>query len=377
MFIRRRKFIGCQILSIVTILALMLYLQFPKRVIPYRSNSPSIKKTSVRAAFVILARNSDLTGVRHSMRQIEDRFNRKFNYPYVFLNDDEFTDEFKQKTSYLTKAQVYYGKIEPEQWSYPDFINQTKAAEGRKKLEEMEILYGGSESYRHMCRYQSGFFFRHPLLDSFEYYWRVEPDVDFYCDIDYDVFQMMKDNKFKYGWVMSLSEYIETVPTLWETTQQFMEKYPEYIERGNDSLLPWVIGDDGTYNLCHFWSNFEIASLDFLRSKKYLDYFEHLDQQGGFFYERWGDAPVHSLAVAMMLKSSEVHFFNDIGYKHIPLTHCPVEPWHQRKCSCDEEENFDWDDWSCTSRYAQVHSGFIWNETTYRQMTDPYRLSPV
>lgn len=102
----------------------------------------------------------------------------------------------------------------------------------------------------------------------------MEPDVDFYCDIDYDVFQMMKDNKFKYGkifscphgqkliwylgWVMSLSEYIETVPTLWETTQQFMEKYPEYIERGNDSLLPWVIGDDGTYNLCHFWSNFEV-----------------------------------------------------------------------------------------------------------------------
>jgi hypothetical protein len=23
--------------------------------------------------------------------------------------------------------------------------------------------------------------------------------VDFYCDIDYDVFQMMKDNDFKYG----------------------------------------------------------------------------------------------------------------------------------------------------------------------------------
>lgn len=30
-------------------------------------------------------------------------------------------------------------------------------------------------------------------------YRRVEPDVDYYCDIDYDVFQMMKDNGFKYG----------------------------------------------------------------------------------------------------------------------------------------------------------------------------------
>jgi len=49
------------------------------------------------------------------------------------------------------------------------------------------------------CSFQSGFFFRHPLLDNFEYYWRVEPDVQYFCDVDYDVFQMMKDNKFKYG----------------------------------------------------------------------------------------------------------------------------------------------------------------------------------
>lgn len=48
-------------------------------------------------------------------------------------------------------------------------------------------------------RFQSGFFFRHPLLDEYEYYWRVEPDVQYFCDVDYDVFQMMKDNKFKYG----------------------------------------------------------------------------------------------------------------------------------------------------------------------------------
>ena len=29
-------------------------------------------------------------------------------------------------------------------------------------------------------------------------------------------------------------------------------------------------------------------------------------RQGGFYFERWGDAPVHSLAAAMLLNSSEV-----------------------------------------------------------------------
>ena len=48
-------------------------------------------------------------------------------------------------------------------------------------------------------RFQSGFFFRHPLLDGYEYYWRIEPDVDFLCDIDYDVFKFMRNNGKKYG----------------------------------------------------------------------------------------------------------------------------------------------------------------------------------
>ncbi|KAG1467330.1 hypothetical protein G6F56_004472 [Rhizopus delemar] len=371
MMTRKRQTLGYQATSFIILLLLFAYFQSSRQK-PSRLEHHS----KVKAAFVILARNSDLNGVRHAMRQLEDRFNQKFQYPYVFLNEEHFTEEFKQKTQSLTRAEIHYGKIGQEHWGYPEFINQTKAAECRKDLEDRDIIYGGSESYRHMCRYQSGFFFRHHLLDSFEYYWRVEPDIDFYCDVDYDVFQMMKDNGFKYGWTLSLTEYMETIPTLWKTTQQFMSNNPSYIQRGNDSLLQWLTDDNyESYNGCHFWSNFEIGSLDFLRSEKYLKYFEHLDRQGGFFYERWGDAPVHSLAVAMMLKSSEVHFFNDIGYKHIPLMHCPVEPWLQNKCSCDEKENFDWTDWSCMKRYSKIHSDFIWDHETFKQKTEPYRIS--
>ena len=33
-------------------------------------------------------------------------------------------------------------------------------------------------SYRHMCRWNSGFFYKHPRLKEFDWYWRVEPDVN-------------------------------------------------------------------------------------------------------------------------------------------------------------------------------------------------------
>lgn len=32
----------------------------------------------------------------------------------------------------------------------------------------------GSVSYRNMCRFNSGFFYHHELLQQFKWYWRVE-----------------------------------------------------------------------------------------------------------------------------------------------------------------------------------------------------------
>ena len=45
---------------------------------------------------VMLARNSDLDNAVRSVRRAQDRFNSKFKYPWVFLNEEPFTDEFKQ-----------------------------------------------------------------------------------------------------------------------------------------------------------------------------------------------------------------------------------------------------------------------------------------
>lgn len=125
----------------------------------------------VKAAFVVLVRNSELYALRSSMRYLEDRFNHRYNYPWIFLNEQPFTEEFINMTRMMTNAEVHYGLVPKEHWSYPDWIDQERAAECREDMAERQIVYGGSESYRHMCRYQSGFFMLHPLLDDLDYYW--------------------------------------------------------------------------------------------------------------------------------------------------------------------------------------------------------------
>ncbi len=63
-----------------------------------------LPKQTVRAAIVVLARDSDCEGVLRSMARMEQRFNAKFGYPYVFLNNDPFGADFVNR--YLRHSQA-------------------------------------------------------------------------------------------------------------------------------------------------------------------------------------------------------------------------------------------------------------------------------
>lgn len=119
---------------------------------PTQNMSPMSDNAPMKACFVVLVRNSELDGIATTIQQIESTFNSKFDYPYVFLNDDEFTPEFIEKTSALTKSVTKYGKVDNQMWGYPNYINQTYAAECRSDMAKLGIPYADSESYRNMCR---------------------------------------------------------------------------------------------------------------------------------------------------------------------------------------------------------------------------------
>lgn len=130
---------------------------------------------------------------------------------------------------------------------------------------------------------------------------------------------MIEHNK-TYGFTIAVKELRETVPNifryasaykrlnnitsqgLWE---MFVEPKPEKAKPADlpeDALPDEVTRNDPNrntpieidpeamegekYNMCHFWSNFEIARLSWFRSKEYNDFFEMMDRSGGFWMER-------------------------------------------------------------------------------------------
>ncbi len=322
------------------------------------------------ATFISLVRNSELDDMLGSIKIIESKFNSKFHYDWVFLNEEKFTPDFIKKISKQCSGKVKFGLVNYNEWSYPSWIDQQKAEEKMKQLEEDGVIYGGSLSYRHMCRYQSGFFWRHELMNDYKYYWRVEPNTKIYCDVTYDIFKFMNKNKKLYGFIMTMPEFKKTIPTLWDETKNFINEYDhtkknsnssersfKIIEDDSKNLMKFISDDDGkTYNGCHFWSNFEVADLDFWRSQTYTEYFNYLDKTGGFFYERWGDAPIHTIAASLLLKKSEIQMFNDFGYFHNPNHACPKsrKVLKDNKCSCESEEDVTFAGWSCTPKYYRI-----------------------
>jgi mannosyltransferase len=72
--------------------------------LPLRSGSARINAT-----ILALVRNNEAEGMVQSMRDLERTWNHKFNYPWIFFNDEPFDDEFKRLTQNETKAECRYG----------------------------------------------------------------------------------------------------------------------------------------------------------------------------------------------------------------------------------------------------------------------------
>ena len=336
------------------------------------------------AVLLMLSRNSEVSGAVASVRSTQKQFNDHFGYPWVFLNDKPWSEEFKEKvgaavqnTSAMGRVSVEFSTIPKAMWGFPSWIDQDRARRTMKAMQEDDIQYAAKEEYHHMCRFQSGyvhfsppiptnpqhqitslsnphslplrsFFYKHPSLLPYKYYWRVEPSISFTCAIPYDPFSHMRRNKKRYAYTIALWERGKTVPSLFRKlsdykTTRAIQTSPLWTALHDPSFAPWPLrpalawlrnrnAEGDLWNMCHFWSNFEIGDLDFFRGEAYTTLFDFLDREGGFYYERWGDAAVHSLAVAMLLEPGELHWFSDWGYVHGGLQVCGEE---RGGCGCE------------------------------------------
>ncbi|WYZ38014.1 hypothetical protein EsH8_II_001520 [Colletotrichum jinshuiense] len=345
------------------LLILMILLQIPSVL----SGAIHLKELSPRAAFVSLVAEQQLEQMVASIAQLEQRFNDKYHYDWVFFSHEELSEEFKEVTSNATAA---------------------TGVDADKAL---------IRTAHHKRRWSAGLFAREKRLQAYDWFWMVEPGTQFTCDITFDVFRLMRDRGIAYGVNEVSFEDDANSKMLWQSTRMFMDKHPELVQPRAD--ITWILGGGGnlrnpstpttasadyndapddfdglsgelqseecqesrpeteggvppsvppdadprqcepntvadafttrlaaTYDQCNINTPIEIGSLNHFRGPEHSSYFDYLDNSGDFYFSTVSNVPVHSLSASMFLPRDKFWLLGNIVCEMHGLHNCPPMP---------------------------------------------------
>jgi len=173
-----------------------------------------------------------------------------------------------------------------------------------------------------MCRFFGLKIFQHPVLFPYQYYWRLDTNSWLLNKIDEDVFEPLIKEKKIYGFKMILYEWDPSVvQRLWDHTREFCQRI-NFDYKQSDLLDKVIDFNSNQYDTLHFWNNFEVVDLRWFRSTLISSYLDSIDKSAGIYLYRWGDAPLHSMAIFTFANSSLTHYYENIGYTHMGHWHC-------------------------------------------------------
>jgi len=157
---------------------------------------------------------------------------------------------------------------------------------------------------------------------EYKYYWRLDTNSHLLNKIEEDVFQPMINGSKVYGFKIILHEPgADVIEQLWSVSKEYLNSIG--YNYTNQELLTSVLENNETdYNSQHYWNNFEICDIHWFRSELVYNYLNMIDKSGGIYLYRWGDAPIHSLAVFIFAHISQTYWYESIGYSHSEWWHC-------------------------------------------------------
>lgn len=136
-----------------------------------------------RAALVTLAHENDLEPLLSSMYQLEDSFNNRYKYDWVFFGVETLSDRFRQLTSNATTATCIYEVARQNDVDRRRFNNvcHSQAESTQTSTPEPSPTRGDLseplQSIRQIQRWNNGPFAKEKRLQTYDWFWRIEPGV--------------------------------------------------------------------------------------------------------------------------------------------------------------------------------------------------------
>ncbi|CAF1379748.1 unnamed protein product [Adineta steineri] len=170
-------------------------------------------------------------------------------------------------------------------------------------------------SYFDMCRFFTLMLPNHPLLSLFTFYWRLDSHSYIFGPKPIkDPFEIMEEQKIQYAFVMINEEAEHYTAGLWSFFQTFLtDRCLKLSEAFRKTQNGWFVD----YSHAMIFTNFAIARVSLFRDHELMRAWLHLvDRNGGIYRYRWGDAPIHTLALTQFLQRNEIVRLRYFGYFH-------------------------------------------------------------
>ena len=271
--------------------------------------------------YLVRASKEDIESLNKSLALVKDNVLSALNDTTdIILFHEQDLEPFKKDI--LQLPNIIYEQIEfkvPEYYSeelknsipefYPHGTHGKDGPYGEVYHKEHGRYHPGfTMGYRHMCRWFSGELYNHPRMALYDYYLRLDTDSYIHTKFQYDLFKWAVNIQCKYGFIAPgiQIDHHTVIEGLWQASNQWMHETDKsiYIDC---TTIP---------NGKMFYTNFELGYIPWFKESGYMEYYNYLDNTGGFFTKRWGDAPIKYLGINMLMDKKHIQPVTGITYQH-------------------------------------------------------------
>ena len=230
------------------------------------------------------------------LKELYKNWNYKYNYPvYIHYFDNIYSEEFIKKIKNTISKNIFFHRIDYKVPNHIDekelFYNKTEIPYVKKYFSKKRLGYlHGERFWLNLTSYgEVGCLIKE--LEKYDYLMRIDDDSYFKGKIDFDLFDVLKDNPIATAYMYNRYDdrIRDTRLGLWDFYKSYLKKFNytpknltlrKAIHEDNEQMmhsLYWTAGNCNLYNILEF------------KKKPWEEYQRELNKFGGHYKNRWGD----------------------------------------------------------------------------------------
>jgi alpha 1,2-mannosyltransferase len=268
--------------------------------VEWRINWLNVPPTSYLGVIVYLTTRAEIGSLRTSLTQLSRLLSNNPRPVVIFHEGDLGSNDIQRSLAQTlgSRTPIAFERIYFSNFSRPKSVHRTIPL-----------------SYYDMCRFFTLMLPNHPLLALFSFYWRLDAHSFIFGPKPIeDPFEIMQKQQIQFAYIMANEEADHYDTALWLLFKHFLN---DHCLKPSTALRKTQKNWFGRYSHAIIFTNFAIANVSLFRDHPQIRAWLHkVDRSGGIYRYRWGDAPIHTLALTQFIKREHIVRLRYFGYMH-------------------------------------------------------------